>query len=446
MNSTVQIRTILWAVALVALVLAGCAGDDEPTSTPGATPAEIGAVEPPPSETGADEPADGPTPTSARVAEETPTSNPDAEQEATADPTSVDTASLDEVEVELQEVADGLSQPVKVVSAYDGNGRLFVVEKGGTIRIVLNGELNAEPFLDISERVGSEGSEQGLLGLAFHPDFPETSEFFVNYTDVNGNTVISRFTVDGDTANAGSEEVLLMLDQPASNHNGGHLLFGPDGYLYIGTGDGGGSGDQFGNAQNGQSLLGKMLRIDVDSADPYGIPGDNPFVGNDDVRDEIWAIGLRNPWRYDFDAATGDLYIADVGQNMIEEVNVQPGASPGGENYGWPILEGTACFEASECDQTGLVLPVTEYTHAQGCSITGGNVYRGTRYPQMAGIYFFSDFCSGNLWGLVQANGEWQTRLLLETGYAVSSFGEDEAGEIYLVDMSSGTLYTLVAV
>ena len=189
-----------------------------------------------------------------------------------------------------------------------------------------------------------------------------------------------------------------------------------------------------------------MLRVDVDSADPYGIPGDNPFVGNDDVRDEIWAIGLRNPWRYDFDTETGDLYIADVGQNMIEEVNVQPGASPGGENYGWPILEGTACFEANECDQTGLVLPVTEYTHAQGCSITGGNVYRGTSYPPMAGIYFFSDFCSGNLWGLVQANGEWQTRLLLETGYAVSSFGEDEAGEIYLVNMSSGTLYTLVAV
>lgn len=412
--------------------------------TPLAATPETGSVEPP-----STEPADDSTPASQVAAGETPATGPTAEStsetQATEQPTGGQPADLDALEIELQEITAGLDQPLKVVSAYDGNDRLFVVEKGGTIRIVLNGKLNPEPFLDITERVGSEGAEQGLLGLAFHPNFPETNVLFVNYTNTDGNTTISRFTVADDLADPGSEEMLLTVEQPAANHNGGHLLFGADSYLYIGLGDGGGAGDQFSNAQNGATLLGSMLRLDVDSGDPYGIPEDNPFVGDDNYRPEIWATGLRNPWRYDFDRETGDLYIADVGQNQIEEVNVQPGDSQGGENYGWPIMEGTTCFDANECDQTGLVLPVTEYTHDDGCSITGGNVYRGETYPQMAGVYFFSDFCSGNIWGLTQVDGEWQTRLLAEPGYSVSSFGEDEAGELYLVDLASGILYAIVA-
>ena len=446
-NATVQIRTILWTVALFALVLTGCAGDDDLTPAPLVTTPKTGAVESSPTAMAADDS----TPASQAAVEETPATAPTADavsgSQATEPPTGGETADLETLEIELQEVISGLNQPLKVVSAYDGSNRLFIVEKGGTIGTIQDGELNPEPFLDITGRVGSEGSEQGLLGLAFHPDFPETNVFFVNYTDVDGNTTISRFTVDGDAAmvNPDSEEVLLTVEQPAANHNGGHLLFGPDGYLYIGLGDGGGAGDQFDNAQNGETLLGAMLRIDIDSGDPYGIPEDNPFVGNDNYRPEIWATGLRNPWRYDFDRATGDLYIADVGQNQIEEVNVQPGESQGGENYGWPIMEGTTCFEADECDQFGLVLPVTEYTHDDGCSVTGGNVYRGETYPRMAGVYFFSDFCSGNIWGLTQTDGEWQTRLLAESGYSVSSFGEDEASELYLVDLTSGILYAIVA-
>ena len=452
MNATVQIRTILWIVALFALILSGCAGDDAPTSTLQiATPA-TGANESSPTAEAVDvptKPTDGATSTVDVPAGETAAANPTTEPttvaEATAAPTENDSAHLETLEIQLQEVTGGLAQPLKVVSAYDGSNRLFIVEKEGTIKTVLNGEVTPETFLDITERVCSDGSEQGLLGLAFHPDFPEPNVIFVNYTNTEGNTTISRFTVSDDLADPDSEEMLLNVEQPAANHNGGHLLFGPDGYLYIGLGDGGGAGDRFGNAQNGATLLGSMLRIDVDSGDPYGIPEDNPFVGDDNYRPEIWATGLRNPWRYDFDRETGDLYIADVGQNQVEEVNVQPGDSQGGENYGWPIMEGTTCFNSDDCDQTGLVLPVTEYTHDDGCSITGGNVYRGETYPQMAGVYFFSDFCSGNIWGLTQVDGEWQTRLLAEPGYSVSSFGEDEAGELYLVDLASGILYAIVA-
>ena len=235
--------------------------------------------------------------------------------------------------LELQLVAGGLETPVGLAHAGDGSGRLFVVEKVGRIRVFQDGELLAAPLLDISDRVGSAQSEQGLLGLAFHPGYAENGLFFVNYTDRQGATVVSRFSMaagwepDGPpAADPGSEVPLLKLDQPASNHNGGHLAFGPDGYLYIGTGDGGGSGDKYGNGQNGATLLGAMLRLDVDSGEPYTIPADNPFVGDPDIRDEIWAMGLRNPWRYSFDRLTGDLYIADVGQNLYEEVNLQPAA------------------------------------------------------------------------------------------------------------------------
>jgi glucose/arabinose dehydrogenase len=308
----------------------------------------------------------------------------------------------------------------------------------------------AEPFLDITDRVGSANSEQGLLGLAFDPEYVQRGTLYVNYTDRQGNTVVSRFsgTSDPDRAEAASEVVLLTLDQPASNHNGGHLAFGPDGALYIGTGDGGGAGDRYGNGQNGQTLLGALLRLDVDGGQPYAIPADNPFVGNGAVRDEIWALGLRNPWRYSFDRSTGDLYIADVGQNLYEEINVQPAGDPGGNNYGWPIMEGRHCFPADRtCDRQGLTLPVAEYDHAQGCSVTGGYVYRGQRYPFLNGIYLFGDYCSGRIWGMAQRAGtdSWQVSLLAQASVRLSSFGEDEAGELYLVDIAGGQLFRITA-
>ena len=342
-----------------------------------------------------------------------------------------------------------LQSPLGIVHAGDGSGRLFILEKPGRIRILRDDTLLERPFLDLTDRVGSSGSEQGLLGLAFHPVYADSGRLFVNYTDRDGDTVISEFLVsdDPDQAQPDSERVLLALAQPAANHNGGHLVFGPDGYLYIGTGDGGAAGDRFGNGQNAQTLLGAMLRLDVDGEQPYAIPGDNPFVGNDSARDEIWAIGLRNPWRYSFDRLTGDLYIADVGQNMYEEVNYQPAVSEGGQNYGWPIMEGLHCFPADgSCDQSGLVLPIQEYDHSLGCSVTGGYVYRGQRYPVLQGIYLYGDYCSGIIWATAPAAGDsWQTARLLQADARISSFGEDEAGELYLTDIEGGVLYHLAA-
>jgi glucose/arabinose dehydrogenase len=306
------------------------------------------------------------------------------------------------------------------------------------------------PFLDITDRVGSNRSEQGLLSLAFPPDHAVSGFFYVNYTDRRGDTVIARYRLSGgdpNQADAGGEQRVLQLDQPAANHNGGQLQFGPDGYLYIGTGDGGQGGDPWGNAQNPNVLLGKMLRIDVAGTDTYAVPGDNPFVSRPEARPEIWAIGLRNPWRFSFDRASGALYIADVGQNLFEEIHVQPATSPGGENYGWDTMEATQCFEPlTGCDAGGLELPVAEYDHSQGCSITGGYVYRGARYPELAGVYVFGDFCSGKIWGLRQEeSGEWNLALLLDTEIAISSFGEDAAGETYVIGHRDGTIHRLTA-
>ena len=252
---------------------------------------------------------------------------------------------------------------------------------------------------------------------------------------------------DPDQGDPGSEQIILRVEQPAANHNGGQIQFGPDGYLYIGTGDGGQAGDPWGNAQNPGALLGKMLRIDVMGADAYEIPSDNPLLDQPGAHPEIWATGTRNPWRFSFDRATGDLYIADVGQNLYEEVNFQPAASRGGENYGWDVMEGNHCFEpATGCDVEGLVLPVAEYDPGLGCSITGGYVYRGSRYPDMAGVYFYGDFCSGNIWGLRQDEaGDWETALLLETDLSISTFGEDAEGELYVASYNDGIVYQLVA-
>ena len=347
--------------------------------------------------------------------------------------------------VVLDPLSPQLDRPLHVTHAGDGSGRLFVVEKPGRIIILRDGQPLPAPFLDIQGVVGSNGSEQGLLGLAFHPRYRENGRFFVNYTDRNGDTVVAEYRASGDpdVADPSTARQLLALDQPAANHNGGHLLFGPDGYLWIGTGDGGGAGDRFGNGQNRQALLGKMLRIDVDTGDPYGIPADNPHANGGDTRPEIWAIGLRNPWRYTFDRATNDLWIADVGQNAYEEVNVHRAGSQGGENYGWPIMEGMHCFPAGRaCDTAPYVMPVGEYGRDGGCSITGGYVYRGSQYPELAGLYLFGDFCTGKLWSLDEPTpGDWRMVELLDTPLQISSFGEDEAGELYVTSFHDNRVH-----
>jgi glucose/arabinose dehydrogenase len=382
---------------------------------------------------------------SPRAAIAPPRASPSAGADVTAAAAAFDPQTLD---LRLERVVTGLDQPVHVTSAHDGSGRLFVVERRGRILIVRNGALVPQPFLDIRANVGAAGSEQGLLSVAFHPRFPDNRFLYVNYTDRNGDTVIARYTVSGnpDVVDAGSAETLLFIEQPAANHNGGLLIFGPDGYLYAGMGDGGGAGDQFRNAQNLSSLLGKILRIDVDAAFPYAIPPDNPFVGVQSTRPEIWAFGLRNPWRFSFDRATNDLYIADVGQNRYEWVHFHAAGTPGGENFGWPILEGSHCFpESVACNRTGLPMPIAEYSHDFGCSITGGHVYRGTVYPHVAGVYFFGDFCSGRIWSLDRLpNGAWRQTQVADTNLMISSFGEDQNGEQFLTSLEAGELYRLV--
>ena len=338
--------------------------------------------------------------------------------------------------VRLVLVASGFDSPVHVTHAGDGSGRLFVVERGGRVRIVRGGAVDATPFLDISARITS-GGEQGLLSIAFPPDFAARRHFYVHYTSLQGvgNTVVARFSLAADDiADAASETELLTVVQPFRNHNGGQLAFGPDGMLYIGLGDGGGSGDPLGSGQELGTLLGKLLRIDVESgATPYAIPADNPFA------DEIWAYGLRNPWRFSFDRASGDLYIGDVGQGSAEEIDFQP-AGTAGLNYGWSRMEGSACFRAATCEQGGLTQPVATYDHSAGdCSVTGGHVYRGSEFPALQGIYVYGDFCSGRMWSLRRdAGGEWRNELLLDSALQISSFGEDEAGNLYVADLDGG--------
>jgi glucose/arabinose dehydrogenase len=351
-------------------------------------------------------------------------------------------------QLELESVAGGLSQPLFVTHAGDGSGRLFVLEQAGRIRIIANGAVAAQPFLDIRSIVRS-GGEQGLLGMAFHPKFKENGRFFIAYTQQNADNTIAEYHISADPnrADPASGRILLAIPDFAPNHNGGMLAFGPDGYLYAGTGDGGGGGDPQRNGQNPQALLGKMLRLNVDAGEPYGIPPDNPFVASGAGRPEVWAIGLRNPWRFSFDRATNDLWIADVGQNLWEEIDLQPAGSRGGENYGWSIMEGAHCFRPTNgCDMTGLVMPVVEYGREGGCSVTGGYVYRGTENPAMVGAYYFGDYCSGRIWALAQAaDGSWQRTELLRVGVQISSFGEDEAGELYLTGHNTGQVYRLKA-
>ncbi len=366
-------------------------------------------------------------------------------------------------DLELALVVDGISgSTVAVRHAGDGSGRIFIVTRVGKIYIHDGNQLLSTPFLDISDRVRS-GGERGLLGLDFHPGFAvaggtHEGEFFVNYSDKSGgDTVISRFRVSSnpDVADASSEEILLEIDQPYSNHNGGDIHFGADGYLYIGMGDGGSGGDPEDYARNlgigidGFKLLGKMLRIDVNGTTPtsgacglvgnYGIPASNPFVGTSGACDEIWSYGLRNPWRWSFDRSTHDLIIGDVGQNKWEEVDFQPASSTGGEYYGWSCMEGNHTFKADRCDSTSRVAPILEYDHSAGCSITGGYRYRGP-IQDMNGTYIYGDYCSGRIWFAELQGGSWNTSVWDSSGLNISSFGEDEEGNVYVVDLN-GAVY-----
>ena len=347
----------------------------------------------------------------------------------------------------LQEIANGYVKPVHITHA--GDERLFVVEQNGYITILQDGQMAQPPFLDIDARVGSSASEQGLLSVAFHPDFATNDRFFVYYTDNSGDVIVSEFGMSADPAIADvdSERIIIKVPQPFGNHNGGQLQFGPDGYLYIGLGDGGSGGDPECNGLDRETLLGSILRIDVDGEQPYAIPDSNPFATHEQFRPEIWSWGWRNPWRFSFDLLEGDMYIADVGQNSWEEVNWESAESPGGLNYGWNAFEGKHIFDPDEkCGDTptDAVLPITEYGREEGRSITGGYIYRGTQIPELWGNYLYADFATGNIWATVQpASGAWETLIVLESGLNISSFGEGVDGELYLLH-HGGKIYQVV--
>lgn len=380
-----------------------------------------------------------------------PTPKPTAQPTSKPTPTAGPTAVLP-FHLSAQPFADGFLALTFLTNAGDGTGDLYVVEQRGQVfRMATDGSVDmTQPFLDIATEV-SCCDERGLLGLAFHPNFADNGRLYVDYTNVAGDTVVSEFNLGADgNVDPESERALLGVKQPFPNHNGGMLAFGADGYLYIGTGDGGSGGDPYGNGQSTDTLLGKILRIDVDSGDPYAIPDGNPFVGQlPEVphKPEIWDIGMRNPWRFSFDRATGDLWIGDVGQDTYEEVDAAP-AGEGGHNYGWNTMEATHCYLTASCDPTGLTPPVAEYSHDDGCSITGGYVYRGSAYPDLVGQYVFSDYCSGNLWAIDAASSIGVGLVTpIEYGNAPinpTAFGEDEAGELYLVN-GAGQIFRLTA-
>lgn len=456
---------VLQVLTMLALLLAACAGltgESAPTEDPNvgggigptATTAPAGSA---PTQAAPDQPAvpteDSPSPTDSAATSEQPTPAAGAPIEATAAPVTDAPVQAENVTnfpdpsgFAWQQVVTGLTRPTDLTAPPDGSGRMMVLEQPGMIRIIQNDGLLPDLFLDLRDRVGSSGNEQGLLGLAFHPQYTQNGFFYLNYTDRNGDTVVARYSVSGGDPNRGdlgSEKVLLKIEQPYANHNGGGMAFGPDGMLYISTGDGGSGGDPQGNGQSLETLLGKILRIDVNNGDPYVVPADNPFT-NGGGRPEIWSYGLRNPWRFSFDRAEGDMYIADVGQNAWEEINFEPADSTGGLNYGWDFKEGTHPFEGTPPSDLAMVDPVHEYQHPVGCSVTGGYVYRGQALPEFNGIYLFSDFCTGIVWGMLRgAEGGWTVQELFRTGLMVSSFGEDASGEIYLIDQSTGSVSRL---
>jgi glucose/arabinose dehydrogenase len=429
--SRVAARAIVVPTILAALLVSAC--QQQGTATPiSPTPRPTPTATPSPSPI----PSVSPSPT--------PTPSPSL---AAGDPSAV--------QLRLETVVAGLDQPLFVTGSGDGSGRLFVLEQVGRIRIVADGALVKASFLDISKRI-SAGGERGLLGLAFHPGYDGSTErrFYVDYTDPGGNTVVAEYQTGAgtpDRADAGSERVLLPVKQPFANHNGGSLAFGPDGDLYIGMGDGGSGGDPQGNGQRLDTRLGKLLRIDVDGRTgdlPYAIPADAPYADQPDAAAEIWALGLRNPWRFSFDRRTGDLWIGDVGQSAWEEIDRATAASGlgRGTNFGWNRMEGSHCYPSGKpCDIPGLTLPIAEYAHDLGCAVTGGYVYRGSASPALEGVYVFGDYCSGRIWGLASGGPDQQTPVLLsESGGTISSFGQDDAGELYLTDLSKGSIRRLV--
>ena len=413
-------------------------GEDAPAQAPVQAPVQA------PSATSA--PSVSPAPSVSSVPPPAPSPSPAATAAPPADPKAA--------RVDLELLIGGLTKPLFALPAPGDGGELYILEQAGRV-LEWSGDGEPRIWLDIRAQVTSRGSEQGLLGMAFIPGEADQARFVLDYTDLQGDTVISRWRVQTDAetpaADAGSEELLLRIDQPAANHNGGMLAFGPDGYLYVGMGDGGGANDAYRNGQNPSGLLGKLLRIDTSTPDGQGyrVPPDNPWVGQDwggrPVADEVWAVGLRNPWRFSFDRLTGDLWLSDVGQNRYEEINFLPFPLAAGQNFGWPIAEGMHCFGAGSCDLSGLVAPIAEYDHSAGnCSITGGYVYRGQEIPELVGAYIYGDYCSGGIWALWRdPAGDWQTRLLLDTDLFISSFAEDGAGELLVLDLGGG-LYRLV--
>jgi glucose/arabinose dehydrogenase len=417
--------------AIVAILVAACG----PSSTPGPAGTSAPSASTPASS--------GPTASPASPAAPSPSGGPAGSPGAAFDPAGLTVA--------FDSVVTGLDQPLAIANARDGSGRLFIAEQGGRIRIVKDGKLQDGAFLDVADEI-STGGERGLLGLAFHPGYPTDPRLFVDYTDVNGDTQVSSFTVDPsnpDRLDRASEVKILFVKQPYPNHNGGALAFGPDGMLYISLGDGGSGGDPQGNGQSLQTLLGKMLRIDVDRTAndlKYAIPPDNPFAGGGSgARQEIWLLGLRNPWRMSFDRATGDFWIGDVGQGAWEEIDVQRAGKPGGTNFGWNAMEGRHCYQPSSgCENAAYTLPVTEYGHDQGCTVIGGYVDRGTAEPALAGGYYFADYCSGRVWAIDATKNSVETpTVVAETNHSFAAFGEDEAGELYAVDIGRGELLRL---
>ncbi len=440
-------KLILVLLIFILMVLAGCKSTDDgikvtPPIAPVTEPVVQATALVAPT-TALDTPTavpDTPTPQ--------PTDQPTATPTITPTPTNTPIPEAPVTSINLVPVANGFVKPVYLTHA--GDDRLFLVEQDGTIRIIQDGAILPQPFLNIDSLVGSTESEQGLLSMAFHPEYGENGRFFIYYTDNNGGTVVARYQVstdDPNQADPNSALVLLTLPQPYGNHNGGQLKFGPDGYLYVGLGDGGSANDPLLAGQDKSVLLGKLLRLDVDfNESGYAVPAANPFVNDEGARNEIWAYGLRNPWRFSFDRLTGDLYIADVGQNIWEEIDFQPAGSTGGENYGWNIMEGTHCFQTETCDQTGLIPPVIDYQHGDGsCSVTGGYVYRGQQYLSLYGNYFYGDYCSGKVWSLLrQPDGAWVNNQVFRLqGLFISSFGEDVNGELYLLSYGDGVVYQI---
>lgn len=355
--------------------------------------------------------------------------------------------SLDTIQFEV--VVDDLVRPIFMTHANDDSGRLFIAEQGGRVKVWDGSDVSM--FLDVSDLVSPDANtdgytERGFLGLAFHPDYAENGTFFVNYTDFRGTTNIARYQVsdDANVADADSAEIIFTQNQPYPNHNGGHMAFGADGYLYISLGDGGSAGDPLNSGQNPTTLLGTIMRLDVDGETGYAIPEDNPFVGSDEGADEVWSWGWRNPWRFSFDRVTDDMYIGDVGQAQWEEVNFEPADNTGGLNYGWNFFEATTVYQGGG-DQSATVIPFAEYNHAGGsCSVTAGYTYRGEALPDWEGVFFYGDYCSGQMWTAYRSDAEtWVADELTDTDFNIASFGEDEDGELYIVNYQ-GTLLKIV--